>query len=197
MAGNFESDLKQSSDCFNKLIAPKLHEIFSPCEIFSIENQSSDLAKILDNHCGIDSLIKNNRNSLVYGIASRIQFTNKSYGTFTIRDKRDNNTLTEFGKRQFALKNGGIYPYYTLQAYVTEKHHLLNMAIMKTADLFNYIEKYPNEVTEKHTQNNKIGQASFKVCKWQNISQKGFSIHILNGQQINLFSSDNNQLAKE
>jgi hypothetical protein len=50
---------------------------------------------------------------------SRIQ-TGVNYKTFTIRNKRKSGARTEYEKRKIAIEKGYLYPYLTVQAYVTD-----------------------------------------------------------------------------
>lgn len=175
MAGNFTEYMLRTVYCYKSVILPTLKTLLkSQYEIFSVENDSSEIAKLLDVYGGCDLLLLDKRNSAVEGIASRIQFAEKSFDTFTIRLERDSGTITEYEKRKRAMASGAIYPKFTFQAYVSKDMQLLSMAIIRTVDLYKFVEE--NQQTVKHTGEEQFGQASFIACKWQDLKAAGFAV---------------------
>jgi len=139
-----------------------------------------EMAKLLDTLAGIDVWYINKLNGM-RGIASRIQ-TGVNYKTFTVRNKRKSGAKTEYEKRKIAIEKGYLYPYLTIQAYVSENNELLSYAIAKTEDIINAIDNglcYKN-----HTSKNQIGQAEFFVVKWYDMKKAGYEIIIKEKEEI-------------
>jgi len=136
-------DLKKSNTAFLKIIWPKIKYLcgggdIQPVEIIS-DNQ---IARDLDILCGID-IWQTVEGRGCRGIASRVQFGDKSWGTFTIRKSRDSGARTEYEKRVEAIKDGRfIYPYLMCHAYIdTPGENLLEVGLARTIDVFDAIEK--------------------------------------------------------
>lgn len=173
MASNFINASNEANDNFEKLIKPELINIFkNKIEITSLEVLSNDneIAKMFDVYCGIDAVYKDFHG--IRGIASRIQ-KGKAWDTFTIRHERESGAKTEYEKRKYAIENNYFYPYLTLQAYVNDGK-LLSMALAKTTDIFDMIEKGFSE--KQRTGNGQIGQATFYVVRWLDMVEQGYKI---------------------
>lgn len=177
MADGQRIALSKSIVRFQNLIKPILKQ--SPRwdgEFISLEDCQSNEAKILDYNAGFDIL---HISSLgVRAIASRIQVGD--YNTFTIRNKRESGTKTEFEKRKYAIQNDYLYPNLTLQAYVTIQENLYSFAYAKTKDIIEMIET--GHYSENHTGSSQIGQAEFKVVDWVEMQDLGYSIFIYTDQ---------------
>ena len=141
-------------------------------DIIKVEGEDNTACKILDMSCGIDYLLTSSKSSLIFGIASRVQY-GQNYRTFTVRKSRESGVLTEYQKRQQAISLGGIFPKFTMQAYVKD-NEIDGLAIVKTNDLIEFINRGYAE--EKSTRIDKIGQATFYVCKWDNVKFAGYDI---------------------
>lgn len=177
MTGNFQQSMLKTVDCYENVILPTLKSLLkSRYEIYSVEAENSKIAKLLDIYGGCDFLLFNRRTLSIEGVASRIQIAEKSFDTFTIRLQRETGTVTEFEKRKKAIKTDSIYPKYTFQAYVSQDMKLLSMAIMRTVDLYKFVENTRQNV--KHTGESQIGQASFIACNWLDIREAGFVIGV-------------------
>ena len=140
--------------------------------VLSVEGHENKVCKILDMNCGLDYLLFSNKTSLVYGLASRVQY-NKNYRTFTIRKDRKSGTRTEYEKRKIALAVDGITPLYTMQMYV-EDGQILGLALTYTKDLIKFIDEGHAEI--KRTLSDKIGQAEFYICKWDKMKNLGYTV---------------------
>ena len=147
----FTDDFNNSIEDF-KNIQPELERILKG-EIVPIEG-NGEIAKILDIHCGIDYILKHKLG--VRGIASRIQ-RGKNWHTFTIRAKKATGNTTEYEKRITALKYNFIYPYYTMQAYKTDKG--FEGAICHTDELYQIIQN-------GGCRTNKTDNAMFYIVDW-------------------------------
>lgn len=138
---NWVDRLNNSNKAFLEIILPKIKKyvgdgIYKPVEIIQ-----DDIAKDLDTLCGID--IWHVIDGVgCRGIASRIQFTEKNWGTFTVRKSRASGHITEYDKRILAIKTGQfIYPYFTCQAYIYN-NRFIGGSLAKTIDIFTAIEQY-------------------------------------------------------
>lgn len=68
-----------------------------------------------------------------------------------------------------------LYPYLTLQAFInSESKDILSLAIARTADVIDYVEKGFAE--EKHTGYSQVGQAAFYVLHWGDMQRKGYKV---------------------
>ena len=149
-----ERVIKDSAYDFTRVIAPFIFEWIGGGEIVSIESLAGEKsAKIFDINAGIDAIqIKTDEG--IRGIASRIQWGwRDDYKSFTIRYRLSSGKDTEFIKRKRAIesKSGLFYPYWTSQGYITErrKGNLLYLCMIKTKDLYDFIEKHPEKIKIK------------------------------------------------
>ena len=172
MAGTFSEAMSDTESDFARCVRPMLANMFNG-ELVPVEGDGNDALKMLDMHCGIDYLLKMEPSNIVYGVASRIQeidANTKPWNTFTVRKTRQSGASTEFSKRVRDVMCGGIYPTITYQAYVSNGR-LRSLAICMTAELLEFIICRRPEI--KHTNGDQVGQASFYVCKWQDMSDHG------------------------
>lgn len=162
MYNNWKIDLNDSVKAMEKIKLTVLPQLISG-EIISIEESNNSVLLLFDQYSGIDYLRKNDVG--LQGIASRIQF-GKNWDTFTIRTKRLTGVKTEYEKRKEQIKNGYIYPYYTLQAYFDNRIdlNLLSICIIKTTDLYDEIE---NNINVKTRTSDNI----FKYILWSDIDK--------------------------
>lgn len=147
---------------------------FIPCE-----GADTELARNMDNACGIDYVLISKDKGLSRGVGCRIQEDrwSKKYRTFTIRRGRDNGMKTEFAKRKAAIDGGGTYPYLTLQGYVdTANDRIDRLANAKTAEIISYCEESNSPI--KHTGIGQSSQADFYCIDWDDYQQTGRSIRI-------------------
>jgi len=140
---DWQDKLNDSNKAFINLVWPVIKNICGGGEIKPVEIISdNDIAKDLDVLCGIDIWQKISDKG-VRGIASRVQFTNKQWNTFTVRKYRKSGYKTEYQKRLEAINSNGkyIYPYLTCQAYVSlDQSHLLSCGVARTKDIFHEVE---------------------------------------------------------
>lgn len=170
---NWKSDLLVSVNRFNKFVKPELKKLLGG-EFYTVESVSDVVSESLDAIAGVD--VWHISPAGIRGIASRIQTSNTDWSTFTIRNKRDTGSITEYEKRKNAINNGYLYPYYMLQAYVSSEDKLLSFAIANTIDVIKMIDS--NLTYVNHTGTNQVGQASFFVVKWEDMKDYGYDIHI-------------------
>ena len=158
-------DLNDSSYDFLRLVWPVIKNFCGGGETIPVETVSNnDFAKYLDQFSGIDFWQIVNDHG-IRGIASRIQWGNVNWRTFTIRFRRFSGNATEYQKRIEAINTGEwLYPYFTCQAYITERRNgcLLGCAVAKTRDIFLAIQegKYGKQKTTN---------AEFLTVGWDNV----------------------------
>ena len=167
-----KEDMNKSASLVLKKINPIIKEMLPEWELLQVEGKEDKICKILDMSCGIDYLLHSKKSSLILGVGSRVQ-RDENYRTFTVRKERETGNLTEYQKRNQAILLGGIYPFYSLQAYIKEDK-VLGLAITKTSDLLEFIKNGYAE--EKKTKTDKIGQAIFYVCRWDKMKYCGYKV---------------------
>jgi len=134
---DFKKDLKKANKLFlnNKdYFIKKLKCI----DIYSIEDMDNNILNMLDISAGVDLLLKDN-----YGlktIANRIQQSEKSWDSFTIRYSRFTGSKTEFEKRMYAIENNYMYPTLTIQSYINKEGKILNYSVIETKKLYKYVK---------------------------------------------------------
>lgn len=170
------SDMRTSINRVEKA-APIIRQLMNGGEIKTVEGDDNEICKLLDVTCGTDYLQVYKEFGLVQGVASRVQVIKdgfRPFNTFTVRKARDSGAVTEYEKRQYAIRHGGIYPYLTMQMYVGEDESVLSVGIAKTTDIMDFVEK--GYAKENHTGREQIGQAVFFVCKWSDMKDRGYKV---------------------
>lgn len=179
---DFKKSLSRSMQQFEDVLQDEIKDILKG-DLKVVEGITiEEMAKLLDTLAGIDVWYINKLNGM-RGIASRIQ-TGVNYRTFTIRNKRQSGVKTEYEKRKIAIEKGYLYPYLTIQAYVTDNNDLLSFAIAKTEDIIDAIDNglcYKNSTGPEQ-----IGQAEFYVVSWSDMKNAGYEI-IIRDNEMELF----------
>jgi hypothetical protein len=90
--------------------------------------------------------------------------------TYTIRARTDDgNDWTELAKRATAITTGGLYPRWTLQAYIERPGGPVeNMAWCQTVDLYAHLSAYRDAHIEIPTRRGP-GGAIFTYVEWRNV----------------------------
>lgn len=140
-------DLEKSLNDLRRVVIPTL---VKHCPEFgrtdfrvieSPDNSRDELHRDLDVLAGIDAYQR--WLSAMRGIASRVQI-GENYRTFTIRLSRPSQAKTEYEKRLTAIKRrdeGFLYPYWTVQAYMTSVGgELQSVGLARTDQLYLYVE---------------------------------------------------------
>ena len=172
------NDMKYSSECVKKAKSI-ICNLLNGGEILQVEGDENEVLRKLDLSCGIDYFFSYRNNTVVWGIASRVQkipAIYKPYNTFTVRKARESGAQTEYEKRKFAIQHGGEYPYLTMQMYVNDDKDCLSLAIAKTTDIMDFCDK--GLAFEKKTGEQQIGQAVFLVVDWAKFKNAGSNIKL-------------------
>lgn len=178
---NFEKNLSDSVSDFERLVKPMLiKKQLIQGNIISIElataDKHKDLIALFDTLSGIDAWIINNKTG-IQGLASRIQWGEKNWQTFTVRYKLLSGNETEYQKRLNALESGEyLYPEYAVQAYITKAKtgHLLGLAIAKTLHIFGMIKAGMYWIAPPNSQNG----TRFMCVSWEKMQHQGYPIKI-------------------
>lgn len=154
-------DMTDSMVALEKIRNTYLSKMLSG-KIYNIENSDNRILILMDLKSGIDYIRENEKG--LQGIAARVQW-GKAWNTFTIRSERYTGSKTELEKRQKAIEEGYFYPAFTLQAYFDnrENNNLLSIAVIRTVDLYYFIENNTNRVYSNKSDNR------FLFVKWSDI----------------------------
>ena len=115
------------------------------------------------------------------GIASRVQWCEESYNTFTIRRRRFNGAKTEFEKRIDAIDDpdgGWPFPALTIHAYVSHPRtgELLGAGVIRTRDLYRYIADGKENV---HWLIRQTSNADFYAVSWTKLKAHGVAVRFV------------------
>jgi hypothetical protein len=166
---DFKSQSKKSIEDFIKFVRPELFSLLGADKIQQVEGEMKEgLLKDWDVDAGIDWwLVDNDR---LRGIASRIQWIDNPWKTWTIRRSYPYGCKTEYAKRKEGIENEWIGPYWFIQAYISSnREHLISLAIIKTKDLINLCN-------ENQFRTNTQDGKTFYYVKWEDAKKKNIFI---------------------
>lgn len=183
MRREVRKDLSASAIAFRQCVWPKVKAWCREGEIYLAEDpaiEGDPVLQFCDQYSGIDAWQILHKNRRVRGIASRVQF-GRAFKSLTIRFRRTTGAETEFAKRLFELKNpanGYVTPGLTIQAYCTQRpsrgqSELLHAVMVRTSDLYDYIENNPRAVD---TRTNPSDGNIFKVVWWPHMKELGYKV---------------------
>ena len=188
MKASVIKDLGDSAKAFLQVVSPKMLELgWIRGKVVPVESVTrQDITKDLDTLAGIDAWSVENNIGII-GIASRIQWGTKNWGTFTVRYSRDSGASTEYEKRLMAFQSEGkyLYPHYSCQAYIKERPcgQLLAVALAPTKDIWDMIDKgyaYKDQV--------KSNGAEFFVVRWDSMIKHDYLIQSWDYNKQNNYS---------
>lgn len=172
MQADVAADMSWSSALFQSQVWPLIMKSGKFGDLIQMEGRPDvELARQLDMRSGIDGW-EMTLNGGMRGIAARIQKTDKSWRSFTIRMSRNNGAATEYQKRLRAITcgNGLIYPHLTVQAYArTHSGPIIEIGICKTFDLIQFIKQGNHEIKPVHN-------AKFAACYWDKMNEKNMEV---------------------
>lgn len=172
---DFKGAISRSSEQFKGCLESELKGVLKGEFVIAEGVTTDNFAKQLDILAGIDIWHIDQLRGM-RGVALRIQTGYKNWHTFTVRGKRDSGVKTEYQKRLEAIENNYLYPYLTVQAYVTPKTELIACAIVKTIDLIAMVSSGNCEL--RKTGKGQIGQAEFYVVDWYAMKNYGYKVVI-------------------
>lgn len=155
---------------------PIIKRLLNGGDILPVEGSDNEVCTMLDLTCGID-YFHVYQSGLTWGIGSRMQYKCvKGWDTFTVRMARESGVKTEYEKRRYAIEHHGQYPFLTMQGYFDKNDDLLSLAIARTVDVLECVEKSIGYY--KHTGADKVGQAQFFVVPWAEMKNAGYKVLI-------------------
>ena len=188
MRHEVQQDLSDSAYDFQRSVWPSIQKMLGGGRIEPVEAVVHEgFNKELDTLAGID--VWHIVDSLgIRGIASRVQWGNKSWNTFTIRLSRPKGGPTEYEKRLLAIKNrnrGFLLPEVTVQAYMTNPRrqgYVLNAGVINTIDLFTAVQRlYEESKPERHCWGmRKTEDGEWLIwVSWSFLSELGLRVGVL------------------
>lgn len=189
MRDDVKRDLSASAFDFVRVVWPQMRVFCGGGELMPVESVTAgQFAQALDVRAGIDAWQIHTSHG-IRGIASRVQWGDRDWGTFTVRYSRSSGATTEYEKRRAAIASGAgwLFPYLTIQAYVEKPARegaLLSAAVCRTADLIRYIEETHDPdlpVNERNEHGawlrpNHVDGNLFWVCEWNVMAEYGYHI---------------------
>ncbi len=137
MRAQVAESLARSQRDFLELVWPQISRGCGGGDIIPVESVSdSGFAATLDLSAGIDAwqtLTDATAGTVLRGIASRVQWGDHAWDTFTVRRTVASGRPTEYDKRLAALTEdrGYLYPHLTVQAYI-DNDVLLSVGVART-----------------------------------------------------------------
>lgn len=183
MSAQVERVIRKSSDDFLKVVWPLIGRDFgTPIPVETVT--SNAFAKELDTRAGIDVWLIS-VDGHMRGLASRVQWTDRSYDTFTVRMKSRYGGPTEYHKRKREIAApGSITPHYFCQAYVSvDRSKLVAAAIACVRDVISAVDLDMGRLMPP----NPDGTQGYAV-PWSALSNNGARIHIWPDPEPTLFA---------
>lgn len=155
-------DMSDAAFDFQRLVWPAIADHCGGGQFVSTEKHQGDaVAECLDMCAGIDGVQVREDLAAVRGFAIRIQWCSESFDTFTIRQTRRSGAQTELEKRNLQIQQiqrGAMYPFYTVQAYITKRRtgRLLKAAVTTTTTLYRYINSHAKLTRENGQDGNEF-----------------------------------------
>jgi hypothetical protein len=145
MSREVERRMSRSSEDFTRLVWPTIGRGFG--RVIPVESVSEGVfATELDRRSGVDVWLVG-VDEHMRGLASRVQWTDRSYDTFTVRVRSCGGGLTEYDKRRREIETnrggvgGVVTPYYVTQGYVSkDRYRLVGAAIARMRDVIAAVE---------------------------------------------------------
>lgn len=178
-------DLSASTYDLLREVWPNISSVCGGGEFKPVEgNANEDLQVQLDVLAGIDGVQILPNKIGMRGLASRIQWGDTDWGTFTIREKRGSGARTELEKRLYAIEHpeeGLLLPHLTVQAYITERRtgSLLSAAIAYTRELIPYAYAMKKGVWRQRVTQDDGTINHFLVVRWTDYRAAGNYIEII------------------
>lgn len=183
MRDDVRRDLSDSASDFLNIVWPVIKGRIGGGELIPVESTTdTGMKRDLDVLAGIDAWHIDRGVGQMRGIASRIQWDDYAWNTFTVRKHRTSGATTEYEKRLYALNNPNkhyLIPALTVHAYITKRPNgkLLSVAVIPTEDLFGYLIVHGRE--RRNTNDGNI----FIYAKWDDLKEARLPIVIIDNQQ--------------
>lgn len=140
-------------------------------------------SSLLDMSAGIDYFNIRTNGSLI-AMATRVQWPTdgKAYRTHTIRYKRPDGRMTEYGKLDVALRTGGgLVPHLIIHAYMglpRGSGHVIRAGVARTSDLVAVMREMLFRYGDKWTglRRNPDDGVVFGAVPWSELEQRGLPL---------------------
>lgn len=172
---NINKEMLLTAHNMEKIVYPQIKKElkwFRRSTLYSIENNKDNTLQMLDTRCAIDGYIFKSDGAIP--IATRCQYGEKSWSTFTIRRSLLSGSETEYDKVSNAI-NKQLYtrPQLSIHAYLTRRNNgkLISVGIAKTEDIFSLINKNKwRHVSDGNT---------FYYVSWDDLETAGKKIKVI------------------
>lgn len=175
-------DLSASASDFERIVWPAIKPLFGHGRMVSIECATSKgLTRDFDVLAGIDGWHMLDDKGVMRGVASRVQWGDKSWRTFSIRRERPNGSRTEMEKRLYAIDNpehNWLIPALTVQAYLTKPKPggaLIEAAVIRTRDLYRFARDHPCAEPRYNPEDKVL----FDWFRWNDLKRAGLQVGIV------------------
>lgn len=172
---SWQKDLSASAYDFQHIVWPVIAPALGGGNLRPVEAvETKEFQRSLDMLAGIDAW-QVVENVGIRGIASRVQWGDFAWDTFTIRESRDSGATTELEKRLAVHQgeDGWLLPAFYVHAYLTEpRGRLLSAAAIRTSDLYDYLIALGRNRWPLRRTNN----ARFVWVKWDSLENAGYEV---------------------
>ena len=156
--------MARSQSDFESIVWPVIRHSCGGGILIPVESVSeASFAKNLDMLAGIDAwqqFSDDDAGQVMRGLATRVQWTDDPYNSFTVRRSVTSGAKTEYDKRVAAMNGRGfLYPHLTVQAYL-HNGQLLSVGVAKTSDVINACSE--NQVRTNKKDGNTFYYINFK-----------------------------------
>lgn len=177
-------DLGDSAHDFLRVVWPAVSRLMQGGRIDPVETTAiKNLQRDLDVLAGIDAWQMVDQQGVMRGVASRIQWGDKSWDTFTLRKDRPNGARTEVEKRMAAYTRpdeGWLMPTITVQAYIAKPRRtgrLIRAGVCYTRDLLEFTLTHPCPKPRVNPEDGVL----FDWYRWSQMKQAGYRVGITEG----------------
>lgn len=143
---DWRRDLSASARDFQNIVWPILIELMGGGDLYPVETVTdSEIAKDLDILAGIDAWHIQKDRGRMRGIASRVQWTNNPFYSFTVRTGRPSGNKTELEKRLEQSTSDWLSSSLTVQAYLEKSKvgPLLLCFVVRTKHFYKALREHP------------------------------------------------------
>lgn len=181
MKADVARDLEASARDFKALVWPAIRNLIGGGDLATVE---SSTLNDYDSIAGVDAW-QLGPNGMV-GIASRVQWGETNWASFTVRLSRASGVKTEYQKRLDALQHedeGYLSPQLTIQGYVSEQGtgKLLSVGVVATKDLFRYIVRFGVDRKRR----NPVDGNLFGIVFWAKLIARGYPVQVFTAPKNN------------
>jgi hypothetical protein len=173
-----ERDQAWAREAFKRLVWPGIAPLIGGGEFISSEEpQAAPMLQSLDRDSGIDGFQKLPEGGY-RSVAHRVQKVDRSFDTFTLRERRQSGEETEVQKRVRALEDewGKTRPDLQIQGYVSKDiSRALTAAAVRGDDLWSYVTAELHRLKRKTNPDDGV---VFIVAPWRALFERGAKIKV-------------------